>query len=156
MWSVTGWPGRIASSWVSLKFAATQMSSGTNIVRFVPGCAYSTDRGGELDDPARLGCRDSRIGKVQLRLVALRFGLRQVRHGAVALRLQRLDLPLRQFERRLRTVERGLLLMQLRGILLGVLNGTRDRVREVFVARRLLLREHQRRLRLLDLCLGRR
>ena len=36
---------------------------------------------------------------------------------------------------------------------MGVLNGPRDRVRQVLVARRLLLREHQRRLRLVHLCL---
>ena len=34
---VAGWPGRIAASWVSLKFAVTQISSGTNIARAVLG-----------------------------------------------------------------------------------------------------------------------
>jgi hypothetical protein len=86
-----------------------------------------------------------------LGLVALGLGLLQARYGAIALRVQRLDLPLRQFERRLRTVECGVILMQLRGVLLGVLNRARDCVREVLVARRLLLREHQRRLRLVHL-----
>ena len=38
---VTGWPGRIRSSCVSLKLATIQISSGTNIVRAVPGWANS-------------------------------------------------------------------------------------------------------------------
>jgi hypothetical protein len=71
----------------------------------------------ELNDTARLVCRNCRIGKVQLSLLALSFGLRQTGDGAVALRVQRLDLPLRQLERRLRTVECGLVLMQPRGLL---------------------------------------
>ena len=38
---VTGWPGRMAASWVSLKFAVTQISSGTNIARLVLGWTNS-------------------------------------------------------------------------------------------------------------------
>jgi len=114
------------------------------------------DRGAELDDTSRLVCRNCRIRKVKPRLFALGFGLRQAGDGAGALRLQRLDLPLRQFEGRLRAVYRGLLLEQLRGVLLGVLNAARELcLRQVLVARRLLLREHQRRLLLVQLCLVR-
>ena len=82
MRSVTGWPGRMASSWVSLKFAVTQISSGTNIVRSVPACANWPTRGGEVDDAPRLGRRDGRVGEVELRLVALRLRLREIRLGA--------------------------------------------------------------------------
>lgn len=35
----TGWPGRIKSSCVSLKFAFTQTSLGTNIISTWPGYA---------------------------------------------------------------------------------------------------------------------
>ena len=35
----TGWPGRIRSSWVSLKFAVTQTSRGTNIISAWPTAA---------------------------------------------------------------------------------------------------------------------
>ena len=73
------------------------------------------DPGRELDDPARLICRNGRIAEIDSGLVALGFGLRQAGNRAVALRLQRLDLPLRQLKRRLRTVECGLVLKQLRG-----------------------------------------
>ncbi len=86
-----------------------------------------------------------------MRLVALGFGLREACDRAVALRLQRLDLPLRQLQGRLRALQRGLLLVQLRGVLLGVLNGAIAGLLQVLVARRLLLREHQRRLRLIHL-----
>jgi hypothetical protein len=109
------------------------------------------DRGAEVYHTACLVCRDRRIAEVDLCLVALSFCLCETRAGAGALRVQRLDLPLRQFECRLRTVHCGLLLTQLRGVLLGVLNRARDRVRQVFVARRLLLREHQGRLLLRQL-----
>ncbi len=51
-------------------------------------------------------------------------------------------------------LKRGLLLMQLSRVLLGVLNAARALLRQVLVARRLLLREHQRRLRLIDLRLA--
>jgi len=88
-----------------------------------------------------------------LGLVALGLGLLQARNGAVALRLQRIDLPLRQFERRLRAVQRGLLLLQLRGVILGVLNGARDCLCQVLIPRRLLLCKHQGRLCLVHLCL---
>ena len=52
---------------------------------------------------------------------------------------------------RLRALQRSLLLMQLRGVLLGVLNGAVAGLLQMLVARRLLLREHQRRLRLIHL-----
>src|SRR5258708_22026896 len=88
-------------------------------------------------------------------LVALRDCLRQVRLGTAALRLQRLDLPLRDVQRRLRALERCLLLKQLRAILLGVLYSACAVSSELLVARRLLLRKHERRLRLLNLILAR-
>ena len=54
----------------------------------------------------------------------------------------------------MRTLHCGLLLTQPRGVPLGVLNGARDsRRRQLLVALRLLLSKHQRRLRLVDLCL---
>jgi hypothetical protein len=43
------------SSWISLKFAVTQTSSGTNIARFGAGLRILADRGAEVDDAARLG-----------------------------------------------------------------------------------------------------
>ena len=89
-----------------------------------------------------------------MRLVALRLAQAEVRDRAAALRLQRLDLPLRQREGCSRTLRCSLLLTQLRGVPLGVLNGAREsRRRQLLVARRLLLSKHQRRLRLVDLCL---
>jgi hypothetical protein len=116
-------------------------------------CEFA-DCGAELDDTPRLVCRNNRVGKVQLRLIALRPGLREARDCACALRLQRLDLPLCQLQVRLRTLKRGVLLVQLRGVALGVLNGAREsRRRQLLVALRLLLCKHQRRLRLVDLCL---
>ena len=75
---VAGCPGRMWSSWVSLKFAVTQMSSGTNIAERGPGRHIFADRGGEVDHPARLVGDDRRVGKVQLRLVALGLGLLDV------------------------------------------------------------------------------
>ena len=124
--SVTGCPGRMC-----VELRLLEVRRDPDVVRHEhrqvrAGLRELADCGGELDDAARLVCRNGRIGKVQLRLVALGFGLREARDGAVALRLQRLDLPLRQFEGRLRTVQCGLLLMQLRSVLLGVLNGARD------------------------------
>ena len=65
-----------------------------------------------------------------------------------------LELPLRQLEVRLRSLQRRLLLMQLRCELLGILNRARTFLRQVLVARRLLLREYQRRLRLIHLRLA--
>jgi hypothetical protein len=67
------------------------------------------------------------------------------------LRLKRLDLPLRQFQRRLRARQCGLLLTQLRAVLLGILDGARAFLRQILIARVLLLREYQRRLRQFDL-----
>jgi hypothetical protein len=83
------------------------------------------DCGAEVDDAPRLGRRNRRIGQIELRLVELGFRLREARDGAVALRLQRLDLPLRQLEGRLRVGQSSLMLVQLRAVLLGVLNGAR-------------------------------
>jgi len=103
-------------------------------------------RGAQLHDTVWLVCRDRRIAEVDLRLVALSSSLREARDGAGALRLQRFDLPLRQFERRLRTLNCGLLLIQLRGVFLGVLNGAGELcLRQVLIARRLPLREHHDR-----------
>ena len=110
-----------------------------------------TDRGGQIDDASRLRRRHRRVGQIEFSLVALRFGLPQTCNSAVALSLERLDLPLRQLQGRLRTRERGLLLVELRGILLFVLNGAIAGLPEVLVPRRLLLGEHQRGLGLLDL-----
>ena len=81
------------------------------------------DSGAEVDHTSRLGGRHRRIGKIEVRLVTLGFCLREMGDRAVVLRLQRLDLPLREPEARLRALQRSLLLMQLRGILLGILNG---------------------------------
>ena len=72
----------MASSCVSLKFAVTQISSGTNMVRLVPGCANWPTARGEVDDAPGLGRGDRRVGQVELRLVALGVGLREVRLGA--------------------------------------------------------------------------
>jgi hypothetical protein len=107
--------------------------------------------GAEVDDAPRLRRCHCRIGKVELGLVALSLRLRETGDGAAALRLQRLDLPLRQLQRRLRARHRGSLLTQLRTILLGILNAARAFLRQILVARVLLLREHQRRLRLIHL-----
>ena len=75
------------------------------------------------------------------------------RLGAQALRLQRLDLPLRLIEVFQRCLHRGFLLMQLGRVLLGILNSAPAVLRQLLVARSLLLREHQRGLRPIQLCL---
>src|SRR5258708_30129225 len=98
------------------------------------GLCELTDGGAEVDNTSRLGSRNRRIGKIEFRLVTLGFCLREVGDRAVVLRLQRLDLPLREPEGRLRTLQRSLLLMQLRGVLLGVLNGAVARLLQVLVA----------------------
>jgi hypothetical protein len=90
-----------------------------------------------------------------LSLIALRFGLGQACDSAGVLRLQAFDLSLRQLERRLGAIDSGLLLLQLRRVLLGILNSAGDRVRQVLISVRLLLREHQRRLLLAQLRLVR-
>jgi hypothetical protein len=89
----------------------------------------------------------------------LSLDLREARNSAFALCLQRPELPLRQIQGRLRALQRSLLLMQLRGVLLGILKGAVARLLEVLVALRLLLREHKRGLNLVllrlvgvDLC----
>jgi hypothetical protein len=113
----------------------------------------SADRGGEIDDAPRLGCRHRRVGQVQLRLIALGLGLLETRNGAAALRVERFDLPLRNRKDRLRRPEGRLLLVQLRSILLGVLRRAGTFLCQRLVTRRLLLREYEVRLRLLHLCL---
>jgi hypothetical protein len=60
-------------------------------------------------------------------------------------------LPLRQLQRCLRARQSRLLLTQLRAVLLGILDGAGAFLRQFLIARVLLLREHQRRLCLLDL-----
>ncbi len=86
-------------------------------------------------------------------MVALGFGLRKARRGAVALRLQRFDLPLGQLKSCFGARQRVLLLAQLRAVLLRVLNAARASLGQRLIARRLLLREHQRGLCLANLCL---
>jgi hypothetical protein len=86
-----------------------------------------------------------RVRQIEFRLVMLRFSLPKACDGAAPLGLQRLDLPLRQFEGRLRARKGSLLLVKLRGILLGVLNAAIAGLPKVLVSRRLLLCEHQRR-----------
>src|SRR6202011_6066139 len=100
-----------------------------------------TDRGGQVDDTPRLRRRHRRIGQIELSLIALCFGLLQTYNSAVALSLERLDLPPRQLERCLRARKRSPLLVELRGILLCVLNGAIPRLPEVLVPRCLLLGE---------------
>ena len=64
-------------------------------------------------------------------------------------------MPLRDGQSRLRTLEGRLLLKQLRAILLSVLYRACASLSELLVARRLLLRKHERRLRLRNLSLAR-
>jgi hypothetical protein len=80
------------------------------------------DRGSQADDTSCLRRLDGRVGEVEFRLVALRFGSFEVRDGAVALRLQSIDLALREFQVCLSGRDGGLLLVQLGGVLLSVLN----------------------------------
>src|SRR5499426_3737016 len=98
---------------------------------------------------------DLRAPEIDLGLLALRLGLRKARLGAGALNLQRFDLPFSQFERCLRALHRRLLFSLLSAVLLCALNGAVAFLRQILVAHRLLLREHQRRLRLLHLGLAR-
>ncbi len=129
---------------------------GTNIVKVCTGCAYWPTAAPSWTTRPAWVCCNCGIGKVEPRLFALRFGLRQAGDGAGALGPQRLDLPLRQLEGRLRTLDCGLLLIQLRGVLLGVLDAARELcLRQILIARRLLLCEHQRRLLLAQLRLVR-
>ena len=87
-------------------------------------------------------------------LVALRFGLPEIGLGAFALRLQRLDLPLGRRERGLGGRDGRLLLAKLRVVLLRALHRAGAGSSQVPGIGRLLLREHQRRLGLLDLRIG--
>jgi hypothetical protein len=77
--------------------------------------------------------------------------LRQRRLGAQALCLLRFDLPLRELEGCFRAPYRGLLLSQLRRELLRTFDGSGAFLRQILVARGLLLREREPRLRLLQL-----
>ena len=119
------------------------------------GLGELADGGREIDDASGLRRGHGRVGEVELRLVALGVGLREARLGAAALRLERIDLALGDREGRLRILERGLVLAKRRSRLLGHLHGSRLALGQVLVARRLLLREGQRRLRLLHLRLAR-
>ena len=151
MTSVVFCPGRIWSSWVSLKFAVTQRSSGTNMVRFVPAVRILSDRPAEIDDPTRLSRGHDRVGEIEPSLIELRIRLREIRFIGRALRLQNIDLPLSRDQPRLRRLQRRLLLEFLGVPLLRVLDASIAGVGELVVARRLLLREHEAGLRLLDL-----
>ena len=79
--------------------------------------------------------------------------MRETRLGANALRLQRRNLPLGQVEDFHGKLSRSLLLMQLRCVLLRILNAAKPIFRQGLIARRLLLCEHERPLRLMQLCL---
>src|SRR6516164_275458 len=134
---VTGCPGRMWSSCVSLKFAQIQMSSGTNIVRFAPGCAYwPTEAPSWTTRPAW-----SAVTVVYERLsrACSRWALACARLATALARCAfRASTCRCQLERRLRTVHRCLLLVQLRRILLRVLNRACNRLRQILIARRLL------------------
>src|SRR5947209_7273032 len=95
MCNVTGSPGRIAASWVSLKLAVTQMSSGTNMVSAVPVWAYSPT-------PA-----DSCTTRPGLGLLHLGLALRDLRLLHRQLGIDVLDAGLRRRHLRLRLGERG-------------------------------------------------
>src|SRR5262245_18925886 len=90
--------------------------------------------------------------EVHLRLTELGPGLRKGCLGALALSLERLDLPFRQIVVFQGTVYRGLLLMQLRRELLGILNTAITAFRQSLIACRLLLSENQHGLRLIQCC----
>src|SRR5262249_21253084 len=98
--------------------------------------------------------------EVHLRLTELGPGLRKGCLGALALGLERFDLPFRQIVVFQGAVYRGLLLMQLRVELLGILNTAITGIRQSLIACGLLLGENQHGLRLIqcgltgvDLCL---
>ena len=112
------------------------------------------DRGGEIDDAAGLVGDDRRIGKVQLRLVALGLGLLDVGLRARALRLERLHLALRQLERRLRVLDRGLLGFEILDVDRALLSRRPTLVDERLVASPGDLRKLQVRLRLVHLRLA--
>ncbi len=105
--------------------------------------------GGEIDDASRLSRGHGGVGQVELGLVALRLRLREVRLGAFALRLEGFDLPLRDAHRGVRALQRRLRLVELRIILLRVLDGAGAFFRQLLVTRLLLLGEHQPRPRLI-------
>src|SRR5262249_42927596 len=98
--------------------------------------------------------------EVHLRLTELGPGLRKGCLGTLPLSLERFDLPLRQIVVFPGTLYRGLLLVQLRRELLGILNAAITASRQNLIAYRLLLCENQHSLRLIqcrltgvDLCL---
>src|SRR5215471_6797837 len=98
---------------------------------------------------------DLRALEVDAGLVALGVGLRQARLSAGALRVQRVDLPLRELQVCLGGLHRRLFLSLLGAELLGALNGAVALFRQLPIARRLLLGEYERGLRLLHLRLAR-
>lgn len=87
-------------------------------------------------------------------MVPLGVCLRETGDGALALCLEGLELLLCDLEVGLRARERRLLLLLLRRPLLRVLDGARACPRQILIARGLLLREDQRRLRLFHLGLA--
>ena len=110
----------------------------------------------QVGDPAVHRGADLGALQIDTRLVELRIGPRDRRLSAAALGVKRFDLALRHLQRRLRARQCRLLLAQLRGELLRILDAPRRGCRQGLVAGRLLLREDQRRLRLVHLGLARR
>ena len=86
-------------------------------------------------------------------MAELGLGLLEARLGAQALRLQRRDLPLYESQVFQCCPHRRFLLLQLRRVLLGILNGAPAVLRPFPVAARLLLCEDERCLRAINLCL---
>ena len=124
------------------------------MLRLVPAAANCPTAAERLTTRPGCGRRHDRVGEIELRLLDLRVRLRQRRRGAGALGVQRRDLPLSGRQRRLGRLHRRLLLAQRRGVLLGVLDGSRAALGELVVARRLLLGEGERGLGRLDLGLA--
>ena len=116
-----------------------------------PGRHIFADRGGEVDHVAGLVGDDRRIGKVQLRLVALGFGLLDVGLVSRALRLERLDLPLSQLERRCRVLDRRLLGLEILDVNRSLLSRRPALIDERLVAAPGDSRKFQVRLRLVHL-----
>src|SRR4029453_6473424 len=131
-----------------VKFILLEVRRHPDLIRYkhgqaVAGLGELTSCGAQVGDTPRLGRRYCRVREIELRLVALGLGLREAGNSALALSLQRLDLPSCQLEGRLRAQKCSLLLMQLRGELLGVLNRAIACVLQVLEAIRLLLCEYQ-------------
>ena len=113
-----------------------------------------TDLRQKVRDVAVDGRENARAPEIHLRLAQCGIGLSGTRLGAHALRLQQLDLPLHFVEIFSCSQNGGLLLMQLRCELLGILNGAPAIFRQSLLARCLLLCEHVPCLRLMSLCLA--